>query len=48
MVMFELIPKTHNVSCTVQIIGIIFVIGALSNVLNQITKFKKSAPINLA
>lgn len=36
----------HNVSCTVQIIGVNFVIEALSNAPNEITKLK-SACTNL-
>lgn len=46
MAVYELVPKTYNVSCTVQIIGVDFVIEALRNPPNKITKLK-SACTNL-
>lgn len=42
MAVYELVPKTYNVSCTVQIIGANFVIEALSNAPNTITKLKSA------
>lgn len=45
MAEYELVPKTYNVSCTVQIIGVNFVIEALSNAPNKITKLKSACTL---
>lgn len=42
MAVYELVPKTYIVSCTVQIIGVNFVIESLSNAPNKITKLKRA------
>lgn len=42
MAAYELVPKTYKISCTVQIIGVNFVIEALSNAPNKITKLKSA------
>lgn len=48
MAVYELVPKTYNVSCTVQIIGVDFVIEALRNAPNKITKLKSASTNQLS
>lgn len=48
MAVYELVPKIYNVSCTVQIIGVDFVIKALCNAPNKITKLKSACTNQLS